>query len=282
MGRTVVLGGVRLELHLKAPRVPGPGEAVAVPGQWQVAGRGLAWARALGRAGLDPVLLVQVGDDAAGRVVEGDLRDRALDVRVARRRGTGTATAVAVTTRDGGFCWEVEGTAGSEDPARVVGQLESLDAVGGIEWLVLHGETRREANLVAALWVKDHGGQVALDPEPSGRVGEELVAVADYLLPSPAALGWLCRARPPKTREETTLLAEWVLDRHRGLSGLVVSKVAGSVLVATRTGHWWHPLPVPAGDDLDVWARVVAARVRGQGWEAALQSAGSGAPPSGA
>jgi len=275
VGRAVVVGKAGIELVLQLPRTPMPQERLVVGGRWRAGGRGLATALALKTAGLAPHLLTRVGEDAAGRWVESLLHRARVECSVERDPLRPTATVIPVTAGEEGYTLEVRGAEAFWDPDRLLARLESLKPV---DWLWLQGEISREANLVAALWVKDHGGQVVVEPEPASQIGEELLAIADYLLPTAGALGALCRSQPPRSRDEAQLLAGWLLTRHPGLSVLVVPEVAGGALVAARQGYWWGTPPGQPAEGTLVAARFFAALIRGVGLEGALWAALEVAP----
>lgn len=271
MGRVVVVGKAGLELALQLPRIPEPEERLVGQGRWRAGGRGLKTALSLHQAGLHPYLITRVGDDIAGRFVENLVHRARIETHIARDPHLPTATSIPLTLPQSTSWIEVPGAELGWDPDNLLSRLEAL---GAVEWLWLQGEIPREINLVAALWVKDHGGQVAVDPEPAREVGEELVAIADYLFPTAEGLGTLCRSQPPRSRDEAQLLVGWLLSRHPGLSVVMLPQVAEGALVATKEGYWWAtPAAEDPGDAGAIVARFFAALTRGQGMEAALREA---------
>ncbi|MCL6564288.1 MAG: hypothetical protein K6U87_14900 [Firmicutes bacterium] len=271
MGRVVVVGKAGLELALQLPRIPEPAERLVGQGRWGAGGRGLKTALSLQEAGLQPYLITRVGDDIAGRLVESLVHRARLEAHIGRDARLPTATSIPLTLPESSARIEVPGAELGWDPDSLLSRLEALSPV---EWLWLQGEIPREVNLVAALWVKDHGGQVAVDPEPAREVGEELMAVADYLFPTAGGLGTLCRSQPPRSRDEAQLLVGWLLSRHPGLSVVMLPRVAEGALVASKEGYWWvTPAAETQGDACAIAARFFAALTRGQGLEAALREA---------
>jgi ribokinase len=271
VGRVVVVGKAGLELALQLPRIPEPAERLVGQGRWGAGGRGLKTALSLQQAGLHPYLITRVGDDIAGRFVDYLVHRARIEAHIARDAHLPTATSIPLSLPQAYSRIEVPGAELGWDPDSLLSRLEAL---GSVEWLWLQGEIPREVNLVAALWVKDHGGQVAVDPEPAREIGEELMAIADYLFPTAEGLGILCRSQPPRSRDEAQLLVGWLLSRHPGLSLVMLPQVAEGALVASQEGYWWvTPNAEARGDGCSIAARFFAALTRGQGMEAALREA---------
>lgn len=81
MGRVVVVGAVNVDLVVRAPRLPGPGETVVGGGMRSSGGgKGANAAVAAARAGASVALIGAVGADAHGETALAELRSEGVDV----------------------------------------------------------------------------------------------------------------------------------------------------------------------------------------------------------
>src|SRR3954468_10510994 len=101
--RALVVGSVNVDLHVRVPAHPGPGETVIgseltrLPG-----GKGGNQAAALARLGAQVRLHAAVGDDADGRWSVEQLADAGVDVESLERiRSAPTGIAVVMVEPDG-------------------------------------------------------------------------------------------------------------------------------------------------------------------------------------
>ena len=78
----VVVGSLNLDLVVRAPRLPGPGETVSSSGYQEFpGGKGLNQAVAAARAGASVAFVGAIGDDDAGGRLRHVVRDEGIDER---------------------------------------------------------------------------------------------------------------------------------------------------------------------------------------------------------
>src|SRR3982074_2136877 len=102
MGSVAVVGSVNVDMVVRVPKLPGPGETVVGGEYWRApGGKGGNQAVAAARVGADVSMLAAVGDDDLGAGAIEDLRAEGVDVGV-MRRVEGVPTGVALLVFDSG------------------------------------------------------------------------------------------------------------------------------------------------------------------------------------
>jgi ribokinase len=182
MSAIVVLGSANMDLVVRQPRLPNPGETMfgsdfsTVPG-----GKGLNQAVAAARAGGDVGFLGAIGRDAFGDALRRCLRDDGIDtdglIEVDAPTGTahiavldGGENAIVVVSGANGAITELDerSKARIEDARYLVAQFERpLDLIG-------------EAFVVA----RGLGIQTVLTPAPVQPVDHALLQLVDVLIPN--------------------------------------------------------------------------------------------------
>ncbi|HEX2156779.1 MAG TPA: PfkB family carbohydrate kinase, partial [Actinomycetes bacterium] len=99
----VVVGSLNLDLVVRVPRLPGPGETVAGDDVFRnPGGKGANQAVAAARLGRRVAMVGCVGDDAAGRELLGSLADAGIDTaRVRVVDGVPSGMALIAVAADG-------------------------------------------------------------------------------------------------------------------------------------------------------------------------------------
>jgi ribokinase len=98
----VVLGSANLDVVLRVPHIPAPGETVLVSGRGTgQGGKGANQAVAAARCGARTAFLGAFGDDAAGRTLRADIRAAGVDLTGARTSVEPTGTAYVVVATSG-------------------------------------------------------------------------------------------------------------------------------------------------------------------------------------
>ena len=268
MSAIVVLGSANLDLVVRQPRLPRPGETMfgsdfsTVPG-----GKGLNQAVAAARAGGDVGFLGAVGRDPFGEQLRRCLRDDGVDTEGLAEVDAPTGTAhiavldggenaivvvsganAAITTLDAGSQRRIE------DARYLVAQLERpIELVG-------------EAFVVA----RGLGIQTVLTPAPVQPVDHALLQLVDILIPNAQEA---CELAGVADETEAAI----ALSRTAGL--VVMTRGARGALVA-RDGAVVAEVPareVVAVDTTgagDTFAGVLVARLAdGAALEAALEAA---------
>jgi ribokinase len=191
VARIVVVGSLNMDLVVRAPQIPIPGETVLgrdfgmFPG-----GKGANQAVAAARQGAQVTFIGRVGADAFGRQLVIGLEAEGID---ARHVGVeeGAATGVALITLDaaGENCIVV---APGANHTLMCSHIQEAEAVfRGADVLLLQLETPLASVHMAAQQAKACGVRVVLNPAPAQALPGSLLALVDVLIPNETELALL-------------------------------------------------------------------------------------------
>ena len=178
----VVLGSLNMDLVVRAPRIPQPGETIhgedfdTIPG-----GKGANQAAAAARLGANVKMVGRVGADDFGPILLENMRVQGVDVSHIRV-DPDTASGISLITIDAAGENSIVLASGAN--ARV-----SLEDVGGIRgllaqarFLVMQFEIPLPIVGAAIALAKDRGVQVILNPAPAYPVDAEFLQGVTYLV----------------------------------------------------------------------------------------------------
>ena len=188
MPNVLVVGSLNVDLVVRAPRFPQPGETISgedlqvIPG-----GKGANQAVAAARLGAHVSMLGRVGKDNFGDFLLDNLKSNHVDSQFVQRDDASTGTAIIVVDANGQNSIVLSpGANGKVSPADV--QHASFPA-GGL--LLLQLEIPTPTVLRAAQRARDHGLRVILNPAPARSLPDDLIALADFLIPNETELSLL-------------------------------------------------------------------------------------------
>ncbi|MFO1305712.1 MAG: ribokinase [Burkholderiales bacterium] len=216
----VVVGSSNMDLVVRAPRLPSPGETLAgsdfrtIPG-----GKGANQAVAAARLGGRVSLVGAVGDDAFGATLREGLERDGIDVSHVRT-ASATPTGIAIITVGGDGANTIvlaPGANAALSPA-------SIDAcapmIAGAAMLVCQLEIPLATVAHAVRLAADARTPVLLNPAPAIALPDDLLRDVDYLVPNEteaALLGGARVADPGSAREAARAL------RARGPRHVIVT-----------------------------------------------------------
>jgi ribokinase len=249
----VVLGSINLDIVLRPPRLPAPGETVLAPGYaLYPGGKGANQALAARRAGARVALLGCVGDDDFAAQALASLRAAGVDTSGVRTVDLPTGAA-AVMVDDAGENQIVVASGAN----RRVAATQASPTPGG--WLLLQMEIPHEANWAAARAARAAGMRVALNLAPAAPVPKEALADLDVLICNEHEAGALAQ----QFGQPAATAARWLADRFAldcivtlGRAGARAALADGRALAATA-------LPVEAIDTVGAGDAFVGAYVAG-------------------
>lgn len=228
-GPIVVVGSINMDLVVRAPRHPLPGETIlgrsfqTFPG-----GKGANQAVAAARLGGQVRMVGRVGTDPFGEVLLSNLVKDGVDTRhVLRTEGAASGVAL-ITVSDVGqnnivVVPETNGML-TPDDIRAAGQaFEGAAAV--LIQLEIPLDTVREAVRIGV----EHGAKILLNPAPAQPLDAGLLADVDYLIPNESELALLSGI--PSINASAEHL------RSIGVSCLIVTLGSKGVLVVNGTKH---------------------------------------------
>lgn len=228
----VVVGSLNLDLVVRVPRHPRPGETVLGGDVARHAGgKGANQAVAAARLGRSVAMVGRIGDDDAGATLVRSLEADGVDVSaVASTPGVPTGTAL-ITVDEAGENAIVVGP-GANARMRIEDVGASADRIGAAAASLLQLEIPAPVVEEAA---RIAGGIVILNPAPAAPLAAELRRRVDVLVPNRSELAALT-GRPVSTGDDAARAAA-SLDGPRsvvvtlGADGAVVVSAAGTVPV---------------------------------------------------
>lgn len=194
MGHIVVVGSINMDLVVRSPHLPQPGETIlgrdfkTFPG-----GKGANQAVAASRLGGHVKMIGRVGNDAFGTELLRTLQNDRVDTTFVQRAADAPSGVALITVEDAGQNTIVvaSGANAKVTPADVDAAEAAFD---GAAVLLLQLEiplpTVRHAIEVA----KKHRVRVLLNPAPAQPLETQLLSLVDYLVPNQIELALLTGA----------------------------------------------------------------------------------------
>jgi len=184
MAKIVVVGSFNMDLVVRLPVIPRPGETLlggvfaTHPG-----GKGSNQAVAAARLGGDVVMIGRVGADLFG--------DQLLAMAAAERIDTrfvgidpDAATGVALIQVDDQGQNSIAVASGANFRLTAAAVAEAWAQIEGIDLLVMPLETPLETIVTAARLARQAGARVVLNPAPAQHLAPELLRTVDLLIPN--------------------------------------------------------------------------------------------------
>lgn len=186
--RVIVVGSVNVDLVVRLPRLPRPGETVG-DGTFRVTpgGKGGNQAVAAARLGADAVLVAALGDDDHGRAARDDLQREGVDTRLVASSGAPTGVAVVLVGADGeNVIAAAPGANATVTADAVTAALTGLPDGPAVVLACL--EVPLSAVRAAAAAAERRGWSVVLNPAPARPLPAELLARTSVLTPNEGEL----------------------------------------------------------------------------------------------
>lgn len=219
MSNIIIVGSINMDLVVRAPHIPIPGETVlgddfaTFPG-----GKGANQAVAAARQGANVSFVGRVGADAFGsKLVEG-LQSEGINTR---HIGVDPAASsgVALITLDAAGQNSIVVASGANYKLTPEHILAAEKAFDGADVLLLQLESPLETVIAAAELGSNYAVKVLLNPAPAQPLPEELLALVDVLIPN---------------ESETALLTDHTvntLDQAESAARKIINQGVGYVVV---------------------------------------------------
>jgi ribokinase len=184
----LVIGSINADLVVRAPRFPAPGETIqgeelhTFPG-----GKGANQAVAAARLGATVSMLGRVGRDEFGDFLINSLKENKVNIQLIQRGHASTGAAIIVVDSNGQNSIVLSpGANANVTPADV--ENASFRTFG---LLLLQLEIPLETVLSAARRARENGVRTILNPAPARPLTDELIGLADYIIPNETELSQL-------------------------------------------------------------------------------------------
>jgi ribokinase len=236
MAELVVVGSLNADLVVRSPRFPAPGETIqgedlaTVPG-----GKGANQAVAAARLGASVAMIGCVGTDAFGASLIENLKRNKVDARGVRREGS-AATGTAIVILDANGQNSIVLSPGAN--AKVTGNDIEAVRLEGAKLLLLQFEIPLEAVLHAARLAKRKRLRVILNPAPAHPMPDELLSLADFIVPNETELGLLTGKR---IINKAALESAAGLLLSRGARKVIVTLGKKGALMMSKAGTKYVP-----------------------------------------
>jgi len=188
MSDILVVGSLNADLVVRVPRFPQPGETISgddlqvIPG-----GKGANQAVAAARLGAHVSILGRVGKDNFGDFLLDNLKSNHVDSQLVQRDDATTGTAVIAVDANGQN--NIILSAGANGRVRPA-DVESASFLHH-KLLLLQLEIPTLTVLRAAQRAKENNVRVILNPAPAKQLPDELIALADFIIPNETELSLL-------------------------------------------------------------------------------------------
>ncbi len=182
--KIVIVGSLNMDLVVRMPRIPRPGETLlggvfkTFPG-----GKGANQAVAAARLGGKVTMIGCVGDDAFGREMRATLIQEGIDTTNILVHPE-AATGVALIQVDAQGQNSIAVASGANFCLTSADVEKALQSIGEFEALVMPLETPLETVYAAAKIASQRGAQVLLNPAPAQVLERSLLELVDVLLPN--------------------------------------------------------------------------------------------------
>lgn len=228
MPNILVVGSLNADLVVRAPRFPQPGETISgedlqvIPG-----GKGANQAVAAARLGANVSLLGRVGKDSFGDFLLDNLKSNQVESQFVQRDDASTGTAIIVVDFNGQN--SIVLSAGAN------GKVSSADVETApflyYDLLLLQLEIPTPTVLAAAKRARENNIRVILNPAPAKEIPDELIALADFIIPNETELNILTN----RSANDLTSAEQAVKKLlERGARNVIVTLGGHGALIATR------------------------------------------------
>ena len=245
----VVFGSINMDIVVRTPRWPTPGETITGHAYFEApGGKGANQAVAAARLGVSTAMIGRVGDDGFGQTLRQDLRAAGVDVSRVMVDG-GSPTGIALITVDDSAQNSIIIVAGANRTLGLPDLTRLRLALLNAQVLLLQLEVPLDTVLEAARMARAANVTTILDPAPAlPSLPAELYAAVDVLTPN---------------ETEAALLVGFALDSDaavveagrillaRGVVNVVIKRGAQGIYWANAThSEFRAALPVTAVDTI--------------------------------
>ncbi len=231
--KVMVVGSFNMDLSMRTPRMPAPGETIlGGPFTTGPGGKGANQAVAAARLGAQTTMLVKLGRDVFGDQAAANLQNEGISPEYVLRADDAHTGVAFIIVDDSGENMIVVAsgtnfTITPQDVQRARAAIESADI------LLLQLEVPLDVTHAAARIAHEAGVKVVLNPAPGEALPPELLRMVDVLTPNETE-AQIIAGMPVTTPEEAEAAARHLMEK--GVGALVITLGAKGALVATPDG----------------------------------------------
>jgi ribokinase len=241
MSDILVVGSLNMDLVVRAPRFPAPGETISgedlaiIPG-----GKGANQAVAAARLGAEVSMLGRVGSDVFGQALLDNLTRNNVNASRVQRDAAATGTATIIVDASGQNSIVLSpGANGKVTPGDVTDLPEA-------KILLLQFEIPPEAVFSAALKAREKRMRVIVNPAPARKVKPDFLSLVDILVPNESELSLL--TGQPVTDSASAEAAARQLIAQGAEMVIVTRGEHGTLAVSKSDSHSTPAFPVEVVD----------------------------------
>ncbi|HEY54396.1 MAG TPA: ribokinase [Caldilineae bacterium] len=250
MPHIVIVGSLNMDLVVRTPHMPAPGETV-LGGNFQTipGGKGANQAVAAARLGARVSMVGRVGADAFGTALLANLQVEGVDVRHVLADTT-AASGVALITVDESGQNSIVVASGANWRLTVDDVQATLAEIDAFDVLVMQLESPLPVVEAAAKLARERGARVALNPAPARALPTSLLAQTDVLIPNESETS-LLTGLPVESLSQAEEAARALLEQ--GVGAVVLTLGSRGALVVEPGQEAVH-LPPHAVEVVDTTA----------------------------
>jgi ribokinase len=243
MPNILVVGSLNADLVVRAPRFPQPGETISgedlqvIPG-----GKGANQAVAAAKLGATVSMLGRVGKDNFGDFLLGNLKQNNVDATLVQRDDSSTGTAIIVVDSNGQN--SIVLSAGANG---MVSESDVNNArFTNYQLFLLQLEIPVHVVLCAAQRAKENNVRVILNPAPAKTLPDELISLADFIIPNETELSLLTEISVTDSASAEKAARALIKRGAKNVIGTLGSK--GALIVDRETSKRVDSFPVKVID----------------------------------
>ncbi|WP_422484708.1 ribokinase [Gudongella sp. DL1XJH-153] len=216
----IVVGSLNMDLVIRAPKIPRPGETILGSDFKQVSGgKGANQADAAAKLGTETIMLGAVGNDSMGKRLKDSLERDGVNVQmVLEKDDSPTGVAAIVVEDSGNNAITVAPGANSGFSSKDLLQMEN--AFKGADVMLVQLETPLDTVKTALKLAKKNNVTTILNPAPAMNLDDEIYTLVDVLTPNETELELLSNMETD-TSEKVEAAGRLLLEK--GVSELVVT-----------------------------------------------------------
>jgi len=247
MPHIVVVGSLNMDLVVRTPHMPAPGETVlgddfqTIPG-----GKGANQAVAAARQGARVSMVGRVGQDAFGRALLDNLQAEGIDVSHVLVDDVAPSGVALITVDDSGQN-SIVVASGANWRLTVEDAEKALAEIGAFDVLVMQLESPLLVVEAAARLAREQGARVVLNPAPAQALPTDLLALVDVLIPNESETS-LLTGLPVETVSQAEDAAQALLDQGVGAVVLTLGSRGSLVIEPGRKAAHLSPHTVEVVD----------------------------------